>query len=90
MWRIARKAATEGCQERKEAEKTLGLHYARGAGRLLGVSVFMCSCLHRLWLDEAHVPEGRWGVFTRDGRASLLWELGVGAQVREAWGPLIP
>lgn len=30
----------------------------------------MCSCLRRLWLDEAHVPEGRWGVFTRDGRAS--------------------
>lgn len=49
----------------------------------------MCSCLHWLWLHEAHVPEGKWGVFTPDGRASPLWELGVGAQVKGAWGPLI-
>lgn len=58
MWRNARKATTEGCQEKKETEKFLYFCIMlEGERSCFDLSCSACSCLSHFCLDKAHLPK---------------------------------
>ena len=64
-----------------------------GVGNCFDFQCSTCSCLRRLWLDEAHVPKGEWRVCSLGdgtGRASPLWASGGGLWSSGPGGPSCP
>lgn len=90
MWRIARKAATEGCQEEKGTEKCLGFALClRGREAVLIFNVLHALASTGLGWMRPICPKASGVVFTMarglGGARHHRVRVGGGAQVLEAW-----